>query len=110
MTLQFMTPEELALEVGSRLKALRIDRKIEQEDLAQRAGVSVKALRSLEQGRGSTLETFLRALKGLGALDGLEALAPRPTINPLALLDHRRPPQRIRKPKDQTKAQPGGQP
>jgi transcriptional regulator with XRE-family HTH domain len=102
MTLQFLTPEELASEVGSRLKALRIDRRIEQADLAERAGVSIKALRSLEQGHGSTLETFLRALKGLEALDGLEALAPRPTINPLALLDHRRPPRRVRNPKGRT--------
>jgi transcriptional regulator with XRE-family HTH domain len=100
MPLQFMTPEELAGEVGSRLRALRIDRRIEQADLALRAGISIKALRSLEQGRGSTLETFLRALKGLGALDGLEALAPRSIINPLALVDHRRAPRRVRHPKE----------
>ena len=100
MTFQFMTPQELASEVGSRLRALRIDRQIEQTDLAERAGVSVKALRSLELGHGSTLETFLRALKGLNALDGLEALAPRPTINPLALLDHRRPRIRVRRSKE----------
>jgi transcriptional regulator with XRE-family HTH domain len=99
MPFQFMTPEELVGEVGSRLRALRIDRRIEQADLALRAGISIKALRSLEQGRGSTLETFLRALKGLGALDGLEALAPRPIINPLALVDHRRAPRRVRHPK-----------
>jgi transcriptional regulator with XRE-family HTH domain len=99
MPFQFMTLEELVGEVGSRLRALRIDRRIEQADLALRAGISIKALRSLEQGRGSTLETFLRALKGLGALDGLEALAPRPIINPLALVDHRRAPRRVRHPK-----------
>jgi len=100
MTLQFMPPAELATEVGSRLKARRIDRRIEQADLAERAGISVKALRSLEQGHGSTLETFLRVLKGLEALDGLEALVPRPTINPLALVDHRRPPTRVRTPRE----------
>ena len=94
-----MTPDELAVEVGARLRALRIDRRIEQADLAQRAGISIKALRSLEQGHGSTLETFLRALKGLEALDGLEALAPRPTVNPLALVDHRRTPRRVRRSK-----------
>lgn len=100
MTLQFMSPAELATEVGSRLKARRIDRRIEQADLAERAGISVKALRSLEQGHGSTLETFLRVLKGLEALDSLEALVPRPTINPLALVDHRRPPTRVRTPRE----------
>ena len=99
MSFQFMTPEELAAEVGSRVRAMRIDRRIEQADLAQRAGISIKAMRSLEQGHGSTLETFLRTLKGLEALDGLEALAPRTTINPLALVDHRRAPQRVRRPK-----------
>jgi transcriptional regulator with XRE-family HTH domain len=99
MKFQFLTPEELAVEVGTRIRALRMDRNIEQDDLAQRAGVSTKALRRLELGRGSTLDTFLRALKGLEALDGLDALAPRPTINPLALLDHPEPRIRVRKPR-----------
>lgn len=97
MSFQFMTPEELALEVGSRIRALRIDRRMEQADLVARAGVSIKALRSLEKGRGSTLETFLRVLKALDALDGLDALAARPTVNPLAMLDRGRPVLRVRK-------------
>lgn len=96
MALQFLTPEELAVEVGSRLKAIRIDRRIGQADLAARAGISIRALRSLELGQGSTLETFLRALKGLNAANDLEALVPRPAFNPLTLVDHRRPPQRVR--------------
>lgn len=99
MSFQFMTPEELSVEVGSRLKALRIARRIEQADLAARAGVSIKALRGLEQGTGSTLATFLRVLKGLGVIDSLEALTPRPSINPLALLDHGHTPRRVRKSK-----------
>ena len=100
MSLQFLTPEELAVEVGSRLKAIRIDRRIEQADLAERAGISIRALRSLERGHGSTLETFLRALKGLNAANDLESLVPRPAFNPLTLIDHRRPPQRVRSRKE----------
>lgn len=96
MALQFLTPEELAIELGARLKAIRIDHRIDQADLAARAGISVRALRALEQGQGSTLETFFRALKGLNAANDLEALLPRPVLNPLNLIDHRRPPQRVR--------------
>jgi len=99
MDFQFMTPEELAGELGSRLRTLRIHRGLEQMELAQRSGVAVRTLRALERGQGSTTESLLRVLKGLEALQGLEALAPVPTVSPLALLKSAAPRQRVRKAK-----------
>jgi len=99
MDFQFLTPEELARELGSRLRSLRIQRGLEQAELAGRAGVAIRTLRSLEQGQGSTTETLLRVLKALDALDGLEALAPTPSISPLALLKSAAPRRRVRRSK-----------
>jgi hypothetical protein len=49
----------------------------------------------LEQGRGSTVETFLRVLKALDSLAGIDALAPRPTISPIAMMRVGKLPQRV---------------
>ena len=95
MAFEFMTPPELAVELGSRLRQLRIRKLLDQKEVAARAGISARTLIMLEQGRGSTVETLLRVLKSLDALDGLDALAPRPTISPIAMMKARRPPQRI---------------
>lgn len=96
---EFSTPEELASELGSRLRSLRINRGFEQAELAVRAGVAIRTIRDLEQGRGSTLLTLLRVLKALDALGGLDALAPMTPISPLALLKSAAPPRRVRKSK-----------
>lgn len=96
---RFQTPEELLRELGSRLRELRIRRGLEQAELAERAGVAVRTLGALERGQGSTTETLLRVLKGLDSLQWLEAVAPQPTVSPMALLRQATPRQRVRKPK-----------
>ncbi len=94
-----MTPGELARELGQRLRALRIRHDLEQVELAARAGVAVRTLRALELGQGSSVETLLRVLKALEALQGLEHLVPQPTVSPLALLKQEAPRQRVRRSK-----------
>jgi len=103
MDFQFLTPEELARELGSRLRSLRIHRGLEQVELAERAGVAVRTLRALEQGEGSTTGTLLRVLRALDALQGLEALAPTPTVSPLSLLKKPAPRRRVRKRKGEAR-------
>ena len=60
----------------------------DQVTTAEKAGISQKALRNLEAGRGSRTETLVRVLKALDSLHGLTLLAPRPSISPMALLRH----------------------
>jgi len=100
MAVEFQTTEEILKELGTRLRAMRIHRNLEQTEAAARAGVALRTLRALELGQGSTTETLVRVLKALGALDGLEALAPTPTISPLALLRLPHPRQRVRNSKN----------
>ena len=95
--LPFKTPDELQSALGVRLKRLRLNRNLDQRSTAEKAGISERALRSLERGRGSTVETLLRTLKTLDSLQGLEMLAPEPSVNPLALLRQSKAPQRVRR-------------
>jgi transcriptional regulator with XRE-family HTH domain len=95
MAFEFMTPQELAAELGSRLRNIRIRKMLDQKELAARAGISTRTLIMLEQGRGSTVETFLRVLKALDSLAGIDALAPRPTISPIAMMRVGKLPQRV---------------
>src|SRR5450755_4673301 len=96
---QFRTPEELQVALGERMRKLRLSRNMDQLTTAHKAGISEKALRNLEAGRGSTVETLLRTLKALDSLQGIEMLAPEVTVDPLALLHTSKPPQRVRRPR-----------
>ena len=93
----FNTPNELQQQLGERLKRLRLSRNLDQRTTAEKAGLSEKALRNLEAGRGSTVETLLRVLKALDALQGIDLPAPEATVNPLDLLRQPKPPQRARR-------------
>jgi transcriptional regulator with XRE-family HTH domain len=89
-----MTAEELQEELGGRLRRLRVNKDLDQATVASKAGISVRSLRSLENGTGSNLRTLMLVLKTLDSLDGIDALAPVPTISPMAML--KRVPQRQR--------------
>ena len=79
------TPDELSALLGDALRALRLDRNIEQRTLAEQAGVSINALKNLEGGKGANVSTLVRVLRALGREDWLKTLAPVATINPLTL-------------------------
>jgi transcriptional regulator with XRE-family HTH domain len=95
--LLFQAPNELQVTLGERLKRLRLNRNLDQKATAEKAGISERALRNLESGHGSTVETLLRVLKALDYLQGIDMLAPEPSVNPLQLLRQRKAPQRVRR-------------
>jgi len=95
---------ELQNALGQRLHRLRMSRNLDQRTTADKAGISLRALRNLETGRGSTVETLLRTLKALDYLEGIEALAPEITVDPLALLNSPKPQRRVRRKRSAGKA------
>lgn len=70
-------------QLGSRLRALRLNRNESQEALALRAGIGKATLQRLEEGRSGTIVTLLRVLRALD-LDNLDALVPEIEKSPLA--------------------------
>lgn len=94
-----MTPGEMEAALGEKLKSLRLSRNLDQKTLAERAGLSVRALRSLEAGQGSTIKTLVGVLRALGRQDWLNTIAPVATINPLTLTRDAQPRQRASRPR-----------
>lgn len=96
--LDFLTIDELAREMGERLRHCRLRRRLEQTELAERAGLSDRTVRALEKGTGSSVDSLLRVMKALGILEGLDALVPpEPSVDPLVLLRRKDMPRRVYK-------------
>ena len=88
--------------LGEQFRAMRIRANLEQLELAERAGVSVGALKNLEGGKGSSVKTLIKVARALGRTDWLEALAPRVSVSPMRLLKARAkavPRQRVYRPR-----------
>jgi transcriptional regulator with XRE-family HTH domain len=97
MSLRFQSSTELATELGERLRRIRIAQQWTQADLAARAGVSERAIRALENGQGSKVETLLSVIRALDRTDALNALAPVASVDPIAMLRRSESvPQRVR--------------
>lgn len=93
------TVSEIEMVLGERLKTLRIHRNLDQNTLSERAGISVRTLRNLETGSGSSLQTLISVLRALGRESWLETIAPVPSINPLMLTRTASPRRRASKPR-----------
>lgn len=94
-----LTPGEMEAALGEKLRTLRLSRNLDQKTLAERAGLSVRALRNLESGQGSTVRTLIGVLRALGRQDWLNTIAPVATINPLTLTREAQPRQRASRPR-----------
>lgn len=94
--IDFLTVSELQAGLGERIRQLRISRELTQFSTAEKAGISERAMKDLEAGRGSTVETMLRVLKALDSLAGLDLIVPKPTVSPLAMLRHAKARRRVR--------------
>lgn len=80
------TVEELQDVVGDQIRRLRIDADLTQEEVADRASVSTKAVAALERGGNTTLPTLIRVLRVLDRDDWFEELNPDAGPSPLDLL------------------------
>jgi transcriptional regulator with XRE-family HTH domain len=92
-----MTSDDLELRLGQHLRARRIAADLTQVELADRANVSLGAVRNLETGAGSSTSTLTKVLRTLGQQSWIDALAPPPEpFNPLQLLEQRQAAERRR--------------
>jgi transcriptional regulator with XRE-family HTH domain len=94
------TTPEIEIQIGMALRARRLQKKIDQATLAERAGVGLNAVKHLESGAGSTLKSLIAVVRALGQEDWFNALAPEVSISPLEMA--RRPEPRKRAPRRHT--------
>jgi transcriptional regulator with XRE-family HTH domain len=82
------TIDEQLNAIGSALRDRRVGAGITQEDLAQRADISLGALQNLEHGKGSSVRTLLRVSRLLGTDQWVDVLQPprAPMLSPMQLL------------------------
>lgn len=85
----YQTTDELMATIGRDLRALRRDAGLSQALLAEKAGISERALRNLETGQGSSLASFIGVLKALRQDGVLQALAQVQEVSPMQMLNQR---------------------
>lgn len=73
--------------IGQRLNLWRISRKIRTTELAMEMGVSRATVERLLAGKGSSMETLLRALLALDLSPNIDLLIPDVSRSPMALLN-----------------------
>lgn len=100
--MQHRTCTEIETAIGENLKTFRIQRNLDQATLAGRAGISVRTLRNLENGNGSSLHSLIQVVRALGREQWFETIAPVTSINPLMLTRAAAPRQRASKPRKKT--------
>lgn len=72
MDFELATAGQVLQELGERLRRQRLGQNLLQEEVAQRAGISVGALKRLEAGDNVRIVTLLNVAKSLSVLRDLE--------------------------------------
>lgn len=73
---------DLCLKLGSDIQKIRLLKNIDRDTLAEKAEISVRALRNLESGKATT-KTLVAVMIALGKQSWLESVNPEVSINPL---------------------------
>lgn len=81
-----LTDAAILAEIGQRVMRRRIEMQLTQADLAVQAGVSKRTIERLEDGASVQLSTFVRILRVLDLLPGLEQMMPAAEPGPIELL------------------------
>jgi transcriptional regulator with XRE-family HTH domain len=76
LPLELLTAPQLATAVAQRARRLRLDRNLTQQELADRAGMSLSSLRRFERTGEVAFLSLVRIAVALDAVDGLAALFP----------------------------------
>lgn len=85
MEITTLVPDkDILQELGRRLKKLRKQRGLNQDELATAAGIGVATLRRIEDGQDSQLGSWVKLMKALQRLEGVDGLLPENFRSPMA--------------------------
>lgn len=79
--------ETILKRIGEALKERRLRKNIPQSVLAERSGISVTAVKRLENGDGATLGSFILVCRTLGVDNWIAELELRDEVSPIAYAD-----------------------
>ena len=85
MSFEKLTVHAIAGELGDRIKTARLNANLTQKALAQKSGISLKAVTNAEKGK-STLESVIAMLIGLEITEQLNYFIPKQEISPVQLI------------------------
>ena len=80
-----MSDSAIVTEIGSLIKRIRLQKNITQQQLADKVGLYRSTISEMENGRASSLLSFIVVLRGLEKLETLNSLSEVPAISPLKL-------------------------
>lgn len=78
--------EVLLGKVADALLRTRLNQNLTQQVLADRSGISLKAVVNLESGHGASLKSFLSVCRTLGQLGWIDTITPPEGPSPMELL------------------------
>ena len=81
----FMTNEALLLYVGKQMRQMRINARLSQQQLAERAGVSRSTITQVENGKGMKMESVIAILRVLNKLEILNNFETQALVSPLLI-------------------------
>jgi transcriptional regulator with XRE-family HTH domain len=70
----FLTEQEILIEIGERLKKIRLQHNLSQKELGEEVGLSVSTISLIEQGNSTTLESLIRILVRLNRIKDFESV------------------------------------
>lgn len=77
------TTDQIERALCKRLESIRLSRNTTQAHIAEEAGVSLRTIGRLENGKGVSLDTFIRVMVALRVQDNLQTLLPDPSVRPI---------------------------
>ena len=86
MSLYGKSDAAILVELGQRLKDLRLSQNLSQQSLADITGLSRKTISETEQGEVNiSLMTLIQLLRGLNSLDSFNQFLPKQELSPLQI-------------------------
>jgi len=81
-----MTDAAIVSELGKRIKATRLKKKLSQMEVARRTGISAFTVSQMENGKNTSLSSLVAVMRVLKLLENFDNLIPQPVISPVELL------------------------
>ena len=81
-----LTDGAILAELGERLSRRRLGRGLTQARLADEAGISKRTVERIEAGASTQLSSYIRLLRTLDLIDGIDALVSEAGPSPMELL------------------------